>query len=200
MELLVVITMLAILAALLIPAVQKSVDTSRRMQCISNLRQMSGAVGLYANDNAFRIPADVSWNQAIAQYVGLNKSTPVATLETQGVFRCPAGWNAGAQTASDQRTYQYNSNSAPFLAIPASTSVPSHYYASPSISSFLHPSDTIIISCWWFYLWSLNWQAPPSTTHTIGRPIAYLDGHVVVEMEPPYYQYGSPPISALAAD
>lgn len=50
-ELLVVIAIIAILAALLLPSLATSKERARRAVCKSNLRQMSLATHLYADDN-----------------------------------------------------------------------------------------------------------------------------------------------------
>ena len=50
-ELLTVIAIIGILAAIVIPAVSRVRQTARNAQCVSNLRQWSQAVLLYANDN-----------------------------------------------------------------------------------------------------------------------------------------------------
>ncbi len=53
-ELLVVVAVVAILAAVVFPAVAGAKNTARRSQCMSNLRQVASAWQLYANDNASR--------------------------------------------------------------------------------------------------------------------------------------------------
>lgn len=56
-ELLVVIAIIALLASLLLPALNRSKQSARRVQCVGNLRQLGMAVHMYWDDNdgrAFR--------------------------------------------------------------------------------------------------------------------------------------------------
>ncbi len=58
-ELLVVIAIIAVLAALLLPALAEARSRARRLDCLNNLRQLSLACKLYADENAGRLVS--SW-------------------------------------------------------------------------------------------------------------------------------------------
>ena len=84
-ELLVVIAIIAILAAMLLPALAKARNKAQNMSCISNLKQIGLASGMYTNDNEPRIIPYSSgnketprWGDALLLYTGDLK-----------VFKCP---------------------------------------------------------------------------------------------------------------
>ena len=70
-ELLLVIAIIAILAALLLPALAKAKDKAVKILCTSNLKQWGVAVSMYAGDNKEAFPDNSTFNSA-GQLSGAN--------------------------------------------------------------------------------------------------------------------------------
>jgi prepilin-type N-terminal cleavage/methylation domain-containing protein len=89
-ELLVVIAIIAILAGLLLPALAGAKERGRRASCISNLRQMTIASHIYANDNTDHVFPGLRDN---GEWYVLSLSTPVysyiSNMYGDKVFDCP---------------------------------------------------------------------------------------------------------------
>lgn len=97
-ELLVVIAIIAILSALLLPALGKARNTAKELICKANLKQVAVGLSLYADDNRARFPLayDSSgtikvnryWFDLIKDYVHAKPGASVP-LYRGSVFECP---------------------------------------------------------------------------------------------------------------
>ena len=67
-ELLIVIAIIAILAALLFPTLSKSKDSACRIQCAGNLKQFGLAIQMYVDDNNDVMPPN-KWSES-GGYIG----------------------------------------------------------------------------------------------------------------------------------
>ncbi len=96
-ELLVVMVIIAILAALLLPALARARETARARQCLSQMRQLGLAVRLYADENDDTFPrslhsafanGQLPWERSIAPQLG--SSITAWTNLLAGVYHCPS--------------------------------------------------------------------------------------------------------------
>src|SRR6266404_6525762 len=68
-ELLVVIAIIGILAAMLLPALNKARATAKKVSCLSNTKQITLACIMYANDNDEQLPIGITYQSESPQYV-----------------------------------------------------------------------------------------------------------------------------------
>jgi prepilin-type N-terminal cleavage/methylation domain-containing protein len=113
-ELLVVVAIIAILAATLLPALARSKEKSRSVQCIGNLRQWGFAYRMYADDNRdylprrgqgvqmlARIDRPDDWFNALPFYFGLPSFQQLVTnnvkpaAHSHSIFICPTAEDPG---------------------------------------------------------------------------------------------------------
>jgi len=125
-ELLVVIAIIAILSALLLPALSRAKGKARATACLNNLKQLGLGAVMYCDDNDDTLPQSshlhASWVSRLQPYSGTN------------VYRCPDDKNK-------QRLYSYAIND--FLTV--------HPFGAETLdfskfASLPSPSDTFYVA------------------------------------------------------
>jgi prepilin-type N-terminal cleavage/methylation domain-containing protein/prepilin-type processing-associated H-X9-DG protein len=109
-ELLTVIAIIGILAAIIIPTVGRVRGSARNAQCKSNMRQLSLATQLYANDNkdllppAFNGNGRLGWRASITSYIAVKDSAG------SNLFSCPSNTLPMVTDNSQNSSYSANPN------------------------------------------------------------------------------------------
>jgi prepilin-type N-terminal cleavage/methylation domain-containing protein/prepilin-type processing-associated H-X9-DG protein len=85
-DMLVVIAIIAVLIALLIPAVQGARESARRLQCGNNLKQIGLATSGFTARNNEELPFGAHWGSGPTQNRGTGLARLLPFLEEEGVF------------------------------------------------------------------------------------------------------------------
>lgn len=205
-ELLVVIAVIAILAALLLPVLSRAKASAQRTDCLSNLRQISLGVHLYAADSGDKLPAvpyvtadslntndcGIFYKRLIKTYVGQTG----AALDNDKLFACPADTfyydypslaqharSLHEQPESDYSSYAFSGGNGCTDAPPAVLQL-SRY---PGVfgrkqASIMDPSRTVLMlemSAVFPWSWHQPQRLPPGQVgaNDARNIIGFVDGH-----------------------
>jgi prepilin-type N-terminal cleavage/methylation domain-containing protein/prepilin-type processing-associated H-X9-DG protein len=175
-ELLVVIGIIAVLIALLMPALQRAREHARRTVCLSNLRQLAQAMIMYNNENKGKFPAAgtsqqvddwIYWENDVAPNVPVPRNPDDGLLVPYmgghfipESYRCPSD-DIDTHHAGDFGTYKYSYTVNNQICY-RDTNTPHDAKQNLVVSSIKHPwqkilfvdesSETIDDGCW-------NWKA-----------------------------------------
>ena len=192
-ELLVVIAVIAVLAALLFPVLQSARHKAWETTCASNLRQLGLAVEMYVQDHDERFPTSytaasdpyASWREAVQPYI-----------RNRGILTCPA-WEHRGEKASElppelQATYAMNA----WLSPPNLTALGGAAGMPAALSAVSKPAGTIMLCDAGYsnvpvaldfdhYLaLGMQEQVLPTERHHEAANFCFVDGHVKKLPEP----------------
>jgi type II secretory pathway pseudopilin PulG len=187
-DLLVVLAIVSVLAAVVVPMIARARSKTRLQQCISNLQQVNRAVLLYAEDNKGIVPLlqsspqPGSWwhyKEKVKGYLGY--SGPPSPSEK--VFGCPSdrGYGEGGEKLVPFRTskkYNYTSYNLNSITLPGVPNI-----AGWQVSAVKEPSRTLLTMEWTAHA-PLSWHR--SRTGKANAPfyndaesvVGFVDGHV----------------------
>ena len=75
--------LIAIPAAMLLPALAKAKQRAQTINCMNNVKQLALGVRMYSSDHNDVLPAAAKWDDAITQYIG--------SIGSPRPFQCPTG-------------------------------------------------------------------------------------------------------------
>ena len=192
-ELLVVIAIIAILAAILFPVFAKAREKARQSSCLSNVKQLTLAFMMYAQDYDEGIrssyipmthaPNEVSWMSGITPYV-----------KNRQVFACPSeswshSWSGSSTPLSYGFNYQYlGYNNSTYVL--AQVQRPAQTVLIADSGPHLHSSRTYVSGSHVRYITWASQDPPPEfpdnpfvephavyTRHNETANVGFCDGH-----------------------
>ena len=197
-EILVVLAIIGILAAILFPVFSNVREAGRRTTCASNLRQIGQGIAMYVQDNnrfypilfPYNLPEQENcsmWVERIYKYVGTPKVFECPNVEN-GEYRsgCPAQegsnrWDGSYDLNAPTATFTTNAEGNPVMGM---SNRPLHE------SRYKRPSSTILVLDGDGYFVNPGTQQPPfegtagllkygvDPHHNNGCNVCFVDGHV----------------------
>jgi prepilin-type processing-associated H-X9-DG protein len=115
MELLVTIGVIALLAALLLPAISRSKERARQIQCVANLRQLGlGLQSFVAENHVYPTLFSGTNTDHLHDWIyqleqgGFDVATPTRAYRKEGVWNCPSARWATVDPPATTFCYGYN--------------------------------------------------------------------------------------------
>ncbi|AHF89369.1 type II secretion protein [Opitutaceae bacterium TAV5] len=146
-ELLTVIAIIGILAAIIIPTVGKVRDTARSAQCLGNLRQIGAAARLYIEDNKGMTPPlgylfykklwPYAYNPEQVDSINVTGAELPGAPIAGTIFECPKAHADSAPDITTIRSYGVNDQLAPGASSTKNTEgININLVTTPSLAAF----------------------------------------------------------------
>jgi prepilin-type N-terminal cleavage/methylation domain-containing protein len=104
-EIMIVVAIIGLLAAIAIPNFVKARATSQANACINNLRQIDAAAQQFALEARKKTGADINYPDDLTPYIKLNAN--------QSIPPCPAGGNYDCATVGNAPTCDLSTSATP---------------------------------------------------------------------------------------
>jgi len=180
-ELLVVIAIIAILASILLPALQRATSSARASACLNQVKQIGVGLALYVTDNDEYLPAGIRRGDGVFWF-SLMHDVMGGVAAAKGVFQCPDDDNAdGASRWTLSYGYNYSGLDATQggagwdpLKIGAVLTPETHLTVADSHDNVNPPPGITGQGC--FILKNAT-TYPPNGRHSERATCGYVDGH-----------------------
>jgi len=186
-ELLVVIAIIAVLMAVLLPALNRVREQGKRTVCLHNLKNLGLAWVMYANDNDYRIVRGIAgtegWVGGLGTLpVGKPVEDQIAAImdgllfeytKTPDVYRCPVA------ERNEMRTYS-------IVHAMNGIEVTGFGDVYTRLTQVKRPAERLVLlddygedwdACWAIWYTRPSWWNPLPMRHHRGTTLAFADGH-----------------------
>jgi len=149
LELLIVVAIIGILAAMLLPSFARAKENGRRTACGQNLRQISLALAMYTGDNQDVLPLPqqpmAHWPEQLRRYYS-NPKLLVCPNDQSSVFTAPDPLATNSDLSS--RSYLINAFADYYVTQMGQTNMLTSWKSTPAFlrmkdTAIPHPSETI---------------------------------------------------------
>lgn len=183
-ELLVVIAIIAILASMLLPALNQARETAKGIACVNNQKQIGTAYAMYFNEWDGYFPylkfweAGAEWRKRLNTYLNAPNYPGSAFPATGGVFRCPSDLKRYASGVPYAQLWGSYAHTA-YLKMESDPG-----FSAVKVNQIKKTSGMIVLSEREINTYSYNFTAAPGTAnelyyrHSDKANFLFVDTHV----------------------